>query len=193
MTTNRDILIVGGGLAGLFLALKLAPRRCTVIALAPLGQAAASAWAQGGLAAALSPEDEPSLHASDTLAAGAGIVDPVVARLIAEDGPARVRDLERELRIMGPINPLALEEFNALQERHAFLETQLEDVRDPGAQVALLTRIGEINEERLRDVDRAFGAYARAVTADPALHTRDLGGRATTVQVTDAVCRHLAR
>jgi L-aspartate oxidase len=90
---NRDILIVGAGLAGLFLALKLAPRRCTVIALAPLGQAAASAWAQGGLAAALSPEDEPSLHASDTIAAGAGIVDPVVARLIAEEGAERVRDL----------------------------------------------------------------------------------------------------
>ena len=41
----------------------------------------------------------------------------------------RVRDLERELRLMGPINPLALEEFNALQERHTFLEAQLEDVR----------------------------------------------------------------
>jgi L-aspartate oxidase len=93
VTTTRDILIVGGGLAGLFLALKLAPRRCTVIALAPIGQAAASAWAQGGLAAALSPEDNPSLHAADTVAAGAGIVDPVVARLIAEEGPNRVRDL----------------------------------------------------------------------------------------------------
>jgi L-aspartate oxidase len=90
---SRDILIVGGGLAGLFLALKLAPRRCTVIALAPLGQAAASAWAQGGMAAALSPQDKPSLHAADTEAAGAGIVDPVVAKLIAEEGPARVRDL----------------------------------------------------------------------------------------------------
>lgn len=90
---NRDILIVGGGLAGLFLALKLAPRRCTVIALAPLGQAAASAWAQGGLAAALSPEDKPALHAADTIAAGAGIVDPVVAQLIAEQGANRVRDL----------------------------------------------------------------------------------------------------
>ena len=43
--------------------------------------------------------------------------------------PARARDLERELRLMGPINPLALEEFNALQERHTFLEAQLEDVR----------------------------------------------------------------
>lgn len=43
---------------------------------------------------------------------------------------ARVRDLERELRLLGPINPLALEEFNELQERHTFLEEQLEDVRN---------------------------------------------------------------
>ena len=42
---------------------------------------------------------------------------------------ARARDLDRELRLMGPINPLALEEFTALQERHQFLESQLEDVR----------------------------------------------------------------
>ncbi len=43
---------------------------------------------------------------------------------------ARVRDLERELRLMGPINPLAFEEFNELQARHKFLEEQLEDVRN---------------------------------------------------------------
>ncbi len=43
---------------------------------------------------------------------------------------ARVRDLERELRLMGPINPLALEEFTELQTRHKFLEEQLEDVRN---------------------------------------------------------------
>jgi len=42
---------------------------------------------------------------------------------------ARVRDLERELRLLGPINPLALEEFNELSERHTFLDAQLEDVR----------------------------------------------------------------
>ncbi|HVM08172.1 MAG TPA: chromosome segregation protein SMC [Acidimicrobiales bacterium] len=42
---------------------------------------------------------------------------------------ARVRELERELRLMGPINPLALEEFTQLQERHTFLEGQLEDVK----------------------------------------------------------------
>jgi chromosome segregation protein len=50
--------------------------------------------------------------------------------------PARVRDLERELRIMGPINPLALEEFTALQERHGFLETQLDDVRTTRRELA---------------------------------------------------------
>lgn len=43
--------------------------------------------------------------------------------------PARARELERELRILGPINPLALEEFTALQERHSFLEAQLDDVK----------------------------------------------------------------
>jgi chromosome segregation protein len=41
----------------------------------------------------------------------------------------RARELERELRLLGPINPLALEEFNELQQRHTFLEAQLEDVR----------------------------------------------------------------
>ncbi|MEL8055223.1 MAG: L-aspartate oxidase [Pseudomonadota bacterium] len=87
------VLIVGAGLAGLFLALRLAPRPCTIISLAPLGEASSSAWAQGGLAAALHPDDSPENHAADTIAAGAGLVDPVIAKLIAEDGAARVRDL----------------------------------------------------------------------------------------------------
>ena len=91
--TDRDVLIVGAGLAGLFLALEIAPRKCTVISPAPLGQAASSAWAQGGLAAALHPEDSAAQHATDTINAGAGLVDEIIARLIAEEGPARVRDL----------------------------------------------------------------------------------------------------
>ncbi len=64
-------------------------------------------------------------------------VEPVVAEAAEMPelpegitAPARTRDLERELRLMGPINPLALEEFNELQERHKFLEEQLEDVRN---------------------------------------------------------------
>jgi chromosome segregation protein len=52
----------------------------------------------------------------------------------------RVRELERELRIMGPINPLALEEFTALQERHEFLEGQLEDVKSSRRELAKVIR-----------------------------------------------------
>ncbi len=48
----------------------------------------------------------------------------------------RTRELERELRLMGPINPLALEEYEALQERHQFLEAQLEDVKSSRRELA---------------------------------------------------------
>lgn len=91
--SERPILIVGAGLAGLFLALKLAPQRVVVLSPTRLGQASSSAWAQGGLAAALAPEDNAALHAEDTVKAGAGLVDPAIATLIAREGPARVMDL----------------------------------------------------------------------------------------------------
>lgn len=92
-SAGNRVLILGAGLAGLFLALRLAPRPCIVISPAPLGEAAASSWAQGGLAAALSAQDSPQAHAADTIAAGGGLVDPVVAGILAHDGPARVADL----------------------------------------------------------------------------------------------------
>ncbi len=53
---------------------------------------------------------------------------------------ARTRELERELRIMGPINPLALEEFDALQERHEFLQKQLDDVKESRRELAKVIR-----------------------------------------------------
>jgi len=87
------VLIVGAGLAGLFLALKLAPRPAYIMMARPLGEGSASAWAQGGIAAALSVEDSPGLHAADTIAAGNGLVEEAVAHLLAEEGPARVHDL----------------------------------------------------------------------------------------------------
>src|SRR6185369_12581497 len=69
-------LIVGAGLAGLFTALKLAPLPVTVLAARAPGGGASSVWAQGGIACALGEDDAPALHAADTIAAGAGIVDP---------------------------------------------------------------------------------------------------------------------
>ncbi|WP_045835554.1 L-aspartate oxidase [Hyphomicrobium sp. 99] len=88
-----DVVIIGAGLAGLFTALKLAPLPVTVIAAAPLGEGASSMWAQGGIAAAVGEGDSTAKHAADTIEAGAGIVDPEVARLVAEEGPDRIRDL----------------------------------------------------------------------------------------------------
>lgn len=91
--SNDRILIIGAGLAGLFLALKLAPRKVLVLSQSPIGKGASSAWAQGGMAAALSPSDTPELHAQDTIIAGAGLVDETAALLIAKHGPDRIRDL----------------------------------------------------------------------------------------------------
>jgi len=88
-----DVVIIGAGLAGLFTALKLAPLPVTVIAAAPLGEGASSMWAQGGIAAAVGEGDSTAKHAADTIEAGAGIVDPEIARLVAEEGPDRIRDL----------------------------------------------------------------------------------------------------
>ncbi len=73
----------------------------------------------------------------------------------------RARDLERELRIMGPINPLALEEYDALQERHDFLQQQLEDVKSSRKELqrvikAVDLEIVTVFESAFNDVQQNF-------------------------------------
>jgi len=91
-------VILGAGLAGLTAALAAtqgaaAPRKALVLSPTPLATGCSSAWAQGGMAAALSDEDAPALHAADTLAAGAGLCDPAAVELLTTEGPAAVRAL----------------------------------------------------------------------------------------------------
>ena len=88
-------LILGGGVAGLFTALKLAPMPALVIAGARPGLLGASAWAQGGVAAAMGEDDSWESHMADTIAAGAGLSDPAMAALLAREGPDRIEDLVR--------------------------------------------------------------------------------------------------
>ena len=90
---GRVPVIVGGGIAGLMTALRLAPMPAVVLAKAALQTEASSAWAQGGIAAAVGPDDDPALHLADTLAAGDGLCDADVARRVTAAGPAAVEML----------------------------------------------------------------------------------------------------
>jgi L-aspartate oxidase len=86
-------LILGAGIAGLFTALKLAPMPSIVLAGTRPGLSGSSAWAQGGIAAAMGENDSWQSHAQDTMTAGAGLCDPKVVELVAREAPARIQDL----------------------------------------------------------------------------------------------------
>src|SRR3569833_2722780 len=90
---NNRPVIIGGGAAGLKTALQLAPEPVVLLSKAPLGAEASSLLAQGGLAAAMGEDDDPALHLADTLAAGAGLCDEVVAGRIVRAAPAAVEHL----------------------------------------------------------------------------------------------------
>ncbi len=82
---NDAPVVIGAGLAGLMGALHMAPNPVVVLSPAPLGCEASSAWAQGGVAASVGPDDEAALHVADTLAAGDGLCDADAAdRILGE-------------------------------------------------------------------------------------------------------------
>ncbi|HEY5226376.1 MAG TPA: L-aspartate oxidase [Methylovirgula sp.] len=88
-------LIIGGGLAGLMTALQLAPQPVVLLSKSRLGGETSSILAQGGIAAAVGPDDDPDLHIADTLAAGDGLCDVAAVERIIRSGPAAIEDLAR--------------------------------------------------------------------------------------------------
>ena len=90
-----SVVVIGGGLAGLMTALRLAPQPVILLARTPLGEGAASAWAQGGIAAAVGSDDAPALHAADTLEAADGLGDAAVAGHVTAAAPDAIALLER--------------------------------------------------------------------------------------------------
>lgn len=87
------ILVIGSGMAGLVAALRAARRHDVTIVTKDVLTAGSTAWAQGGIAAAVFPDDSAALHARDTLIAGAGLSDPAAVEVLCTEGPARVHDL----------------------------------------------------------------------------------------------------
>ena len=84
-------IVVGSGVAGLTAALALAPRPITVLTKRRDG--GATAWARGGIAAAVGPGDSAAAHAADTLAVGDGLNEPTAVARLTMDGAARIADL----------------------------------------------------------------------------------------------------
>src|SRR5918998_4688820 len=93
---RADVAVVGAGAAGLYAALTAAGEGAGValVSRSPLAQTA-SYWAQGGIAAALADGDSPERHAADTIAAARDAARESAVRVLCEESPDRVRDLER--------------------------------------------------------------------------------------------------
>lgn len=91
---SYDVLVVGGGIAGLTAAVGAARKWNVAMLTKSTLDDTTTFLAQGGIAAALGPLDSPELHLKDTLIAGCDLCDEEAVRILVQDGPARVRELE---------------------------------------------------------------------------------------------------
>src|SRR6202166_3443585 len=91
--SETDFVVVGAGIAGLRAAIELAPAGRVMVLVKREVADSSTQCAQGGIAAALSDEDEISLHLQDTLSAGDGLCNPEAAKVLVEDAPERIEEL----------------------------------------------------------------------------------------------------
>ncbi len=93
-TINADVIVIGSGIAGLTAALTARRKNLSVLLLTKdVLSTGSTAWAQGGIAAALGPEDSPEQHFQDTLEAGAGLCDENSVKILVQEGPSAVKKL----------------------------------------------------------------------------------------------------
>jgi len=88
-----DVLILGGGLAGLRAALAVDPRLAVTVVTKDDLQASSSQWAQGGIASVVDPEDRFDNHVADTLTAGCGLCHADVVDAVVREAPGRIAEL----------------------------------------------------------------------------------------------------
>jgi len=90
---KTDFLVIGSGIAGLSYALKVADYGRVIIITKSDSDESNTKYAQGGIAAVISEKDSFEKHISDTLAAGDGLCDEIVTRMVVTEGPDRIREL----------------------------------------------------------------------------------------------------
>ena len=93
MDVRGDFLVIGSGIAGLRAALSLADVGAVVILTKADPSESNTGYAQGGIAAAMGPDDSPELHACDTMAAGDGLCVPAAVDVLVREGPHYVGQL----------------------------------------------------------------------------------------------------
>ncbi|MBE1532945.1 L-aspartate oxidase [Actinomadura algeriensis] len=92
-TARTDVVVIGSGIAGLVAALRCRAHGRVLLVTKALLDAGSTRWAQGGIAAALAPDDTPDEHLTDTLVAGVGLCDEEAVRALVTEGPDAVRAL----------------------------------------------------------------------------------------------------
>ncbi|MDY6863121.1 MAG: L-aspartate oxidase [Thermodesulfobacteriota bacterium] len=95
MEIKTDYLIIGSGIAGLSFALKVANTGTVAIVTKKTGLESSTNYAQGGIASVFSKDDSFGLHIQDTLTVGDGICNPEVVEMVVNNGPERIKDLEK--------------------------------------------------------------------------------------------------
>ena len=92
-TEKTDFLVIGGGVAGLRAAIELAPRGSVVVLTKDKITESSTGYAQGGIAVALSDEDEVRIHYDDTIKAGDGLCNEEAVSILVEKGPGFILEL----------------------------------------------------------------------------------------------------
>ena len=103
-TRDVDVVVLGSGAAGLAAALAVRPVRSVLIVTKDILDAGSTAWAQGGLAGVLDPQDSLENHVRDTLDAGAGLCDEAAVRTLVTEAPTALRYLMRLGAAFDPAN-----------------------------------------------------------------------------------------
>ena len=189
MDVHSDFLVIGSGIAGLRAALSLAEVGDVVILTKADPRESNTGYAQGGIAAAMGPDDSPELHACDTMAAGDGLCVPAAVDVLVREGPRYVGELidwgagPRAGQFLLEIDPQSLEgqlqqgEASVAAARSALLQTRT-TVEQARATLDLarqnLRRQDELWQEGLTTREAFERAQNEVTVREAELQTREL-------------------